>query len=72
MSASPPVRPSFIRPAQQQGEEGEVVAQMLDYAANGSVFWTPEQLRTWFEGNDPAGPVSDQEPEARGQVTEIH
>jgi len=30
----------------------EVVAQMLDYAANGSVFWTPGQLRAWFEGQD--------------------
>jgi hypothetical protein len=30
----------------------EVVAQMLDYAANGSVFWTPE-LRDWFDGDDP-------------------
>jgi hypothetical protein len=29
----------------------EVVAQMLDYAANGSVFWTPGQLRSWFEGD---------------------
>jgi hypothetical protein len=33
----------------------EVVAQMLDYAANGSVFWTPGQLRNWFEGDDPDG-----------------
>lgn len=33
----------------------EVVAQMLDYAANGSAFWTPGQLRAWFEGDDPAG-----------------
>jgi hypothetical protein len=31
----------------------EVVAQMLDYAANGSLFWTPEQLRGWFEGDEP-------------------
>lgn len=31
----------------------EVVAQMLDYAANGSAFWSPERLRTWYEGNDP-------------------
>lgn len=30
----------------------EVVAQMLDYAANGSVFWIPGQLRRWFEGDD--------------------
>jgi hypothetical protein len=33
----------------------EVVAQMLDYAANGSVFWTPGQLRGWFEAEDPDG-----------------
>jgi hypothetical protein len=26
---------------------------MLDYAANGSLFWAPEQLRAWFEGEDP-------------------
>ena len=31
----------------------EVVAQMLDYAANGSAFWSPERLRTWYEGDDP-------------------
>ena len=33
----------------------EVVAQMLDYAANGAVFWTPAQLRGWFEADDPDG-----------------
>jgi hypothetical protein len=27
----------------------EVVAQMLEYAANGPVFWNVELLRTWFE-----------------------
>lgn len=30
----------------------EVVAQMLDYAANGWVFWTPGQFRAWIEGDD--------------------
>jgi hypothetical protein len=38
----------------------EVVAQMLDYAANASAQWTVDSLRTWFEaecerkGADPA------------------
>lgn len=38
----------------------EVVAQMLDYAANGIAYWNVERLRTWFEaacdedGDDPA------------------
>ena len=27
----------------------EVVAQMLDYAANAAAYWTAESLRTWFE-----------------------
>jgi hypothetical protein len=27
----------------------EVVAQMLEYAANGPVYWKVELLRTWFE-----------------------
>src|SRR5215470_11535821 len=31
----------------------EVVAQMLDYAANGAAFWQPEQLRAWYEAEDP-------------------
>lgn len=35
----------------------EVVAQMLDYAANGSMFLSPGQLRDWFEGTDPEGPA---------------
>jgi len=37
----------------------EVVAQMLDYAANGSMFWTAEQLRSWFEGDDPQGAMQE-------------
>jgi hypothetical protein len=32
---------------------------MLDCAANGSVFWTPGQLRSWFEGNDPQGAMAE-------------
>jgi hypothetical protein len=28
---------------------------MLDYATNGSMFWTAEQLRSLFEGDDPQG-----------------
>jgi hypothetical protein len=28
---------------------------MLDYAANGSMFWSAERLRSWFEGDDPQG-----------------
>ena len=49
--------PTFVevKRAADTRSRREVVAQMLDYAANGSVFRTPEQLRTWFEGNDPAG-----------------
>lgn len=31
----------------------EVVAQMLEYAANGTVYWKPGTLRTWYE--DAAG-----------------
>jgi hypothetical protein len=49
-----------------------VVAQMLDYSANGSAFWRPGQLRSWFEGDDRDGAMerllglldpSDEEPE---------
>lgn len=47
--------PTFVevKRASDTRSRREVVAQMLDYAANGSVFWTPEQLRRWFEGDDP-------------------
>jgi hypothetical protein len=66
--------PTFIevKRASDTRSRREVVAQMLDYAANGCVFWTPEQLRGWFEGNDPDGATerlvgwlgtSDEEPE---------
>ena len=43
----------------------EVVAQMLDYAANASTQWTVDSLRTWFEaecerkGADPADELED-------------
>ena len=49
--------PTFVevKRASDTRSRREVVAQMLDYAANGSVFWTPAQLRGWFEGDDPAG-----------------
>lgn len=30
----------------------EVVAQMLDYAANGTEYWKVETLRGWYEGDD--------------------
>jgi hypothetical protein len=42
----------------------EVVAQMLDYAANGTAFWNVEQLQAWFgaecdrRGADPAEVLS--------------
>jgi hypothetical protein len=66
--------PTFVevKRASDTRSRREVVAQMLDYAANGSVFWTPEQLRGWFEGDDPDGATerlvgwlgaSDEEPE---------
>jgi hypothetical protein len=46
--------PTFVevKRASDTRARREVVAQMLDYAANGSVFWTPGQLRSWFEGDD--------------------
>jgi hypothetical protein len=49
--------PTFVevKRASDTRSRREVVAQMLDYAANGSVFWTPGQLRGWFEGDDPDG-----------------
>lgn len=67
--------PTFVevKRASDTRSRREVVAQMLDYAANGSVFWTLEQLRSWFEGDDPDGAVerlvswldpSEEEPEA--------
>jgi hypothetical protein len=47
--------PTFVevKRADDTRSRREVVAQMLDYAANGCAFWTPEQLRGWFEGGDP-------------------
>lgn len=47
--------PTFVevKRASDTRSRREVVAQMLDYAANGSAFWTPERLRTWYEGDDP-------------------
>jgi hypothetical protein len=47
--------PTFVevKRASDTRARREVVAQMLDYAANGSAFWTPDQLRSWFEGDDP-------------------
>ena len=49
--------PTFVevKRASDTRSRREVVAQMLDYAANGSVFWTPELLRGWFDGDDPEG-----------------
>jgi hypothetical protein len=46
--------PTFVevKRASDTRARREVVAQMLDYAANGSVFWTPGQLRGWFEDQD--------------------
>jgi hypothetical protein len=66
--------PTFVevKRASDTRSRREVVAQMLDYAANGCVFWTPEQLRGWFERDDPDGATerlagwlgtSDEEPE---------
>jgi hypothetical protein len=47
--------PTFVevKRASDTRARREVVAQMLDYAANGSAFWMPEQLRAWYEGDDP-------------------
>jgi len=49
--------PTFVevKRASDSRSRREVVAQMLDYVANGSVFWRPAQLRGWFEGDDPGG-----------------
>jgi len=46
--------PTFVevKRASDTRARREVVAQMLDYAANGSAFWLPEQLRAWFEADD--------------------
>lgn len=66
--------PTFVevKRASDTRSRREVVAQMLDYAANGSMFWTPELLRSWFEGDDAIGATerlmellgpSDDEPE---------
>ncbi len=32
----------------------EVVAQMLEYAANGTAYWQGETLRAWYDAGDPA------------------
>ena len=47
--------PTFVevKRASDTRARREVVAQMLDYAANGPAFWQPGQLRGWFEGDDP-------------------
>jgi hypothetical protein len=47
--------PTFVevKRASDTRSRREVVAQMLDYAANGSALWTPERLRAWFEDDDP-------------------
>ncbi len=47
--------PTFVevKRASDTRSRREVVAQMLDYAANGSAFWAPARLRAWFEGDDP-------------------
>lgn len=49
--------PTFIEVKRASDTRGrrEVVAQMLDYAANGSLFWTADQLRGWFEDGDADG-----------------
>ena len=43
--------PTFIETklATNAGIRREVVGQMLDYAANGSVYWPIKQIRAWFE-----------------------
>src|SRR5262249_41327220 len=47
--------PTFVevKRASDTRSRREVVAQMLDYAANGSALWTPERLRSRLEGDDP-------------------
>jgi hypothetical protein len=51
--------PTFVevKRASDTRSRREVVAQMLDYAANGSIFWTPAQLRGWFEADDSDGAI---------------
>ncbi len=39
----------------------EVVAQMLEYAANGTAYWTMETLRAWFEESERSGDRDPQE-----------
>jgi len=43
--------PTFIETklATNPGIRREVVGQMLDYAANGSVYWPIQQIRRWYE-----------------------
>ncbi|MHB1430550.1 MAG: PDDEXK family nuclease [Streptosporangiaceae bacterium] len=52
--------PTFIevKRATDTRARREVVAQMLDYAANGTVFWTPDRLRGMYEAEH--GDASDQ------------
>jgi hypothetical protein len=49
--------PTFIETklATNPGIRREVVGQMLDYAANGSVYWPIKQIRGWFEDTVNAG-----------------
>jgi len=49
--------PTFVevKRASDTRARREVVAQMLDYAANGASLWTQDRLRAWFEGDDPEG-----------------
>ncbi|MHB1594481.1 MAG: hypothetical protein ACYCO9_03555 [Streptosporangiaceae bacterium] len=52
--------PAFIevKRASDTRARREVVAQMLDYAANGTVFWAPDRLRGMYEAEH--GDASDQ------------
>jgi hypothetical protein len=47
--------PTFVevKRASDTRARREVVAQMLDYAANGSAFWSVDQLRSWYEAGHP-------------------
>lgn len=53
--------PTFIevKRASDTRARREVVAQMLDYAANGSAFWTPEHLQALYEAGDPPATARD-------------